>query len=68
MRLVWYMDPASDGCAECVCSESWIERARKSDGTDEDCIVILGRDQPTTTTAAAVVVTDAQQPTHPAHT
>ena len=42
VRLVWYMDPASDGCAECVCSESWMERARKSDGTDEDCIVILG--------------------------
>ena len=42
VRLLWYMDPASDGCAECVCSESWMERARKSDGTDEDCIVIMG--------------------------
>ena len=69
VRLLWYMDPASDGCAECVCSESWMERARKSDGTDEDCIVILGRDQPNITTAAdtqaaasaAVVVADGIQ-------
>lgn len=59
VRLVWYMDPASDTCAECVCSEIWMERARKSDGTDEDCIVIVSSDQPTTATATTATAATA---------
>ena len=42
VELVTYVDPAS-ACAVCRVGASWLEQARRADGTDEDCIVITGR-------------------------
>ena len=43
--VVHYMDP-SGGCERgCVCGLSWLEMARRSEGTDEDIILVSGRRQ-----------------------
>ena len=40
--VVRYMDPASD-CAECEVGATWMDQARKAQGTDEDCLIVHGR-------------------------
>ena len=49
--VVRYMDPASE-CDECEVGATWMEQARKAQGTDEDCIIISTHNNTTTTTSS----------------